>query len=80
MPHLTIKPADWTAEAWAEYQQCEAEAADIASQLQDRENAYEGGRITWDQYRNWEFDYGPLDGAEPDDYSTPGEISDQAPF
>ena len=46
-----------------EVQQLQAETADIQSQMQDRENAYERGDITSDEYQSWEFDYGPLDPA-----------------
>ena len=57
MPNNT---ENMTAAERAEYQQCEAEAADIASQIQAREHAYECGFITWHEYETWEFDYGPL--------------------
>ena len=59
----TQKPA-----ADPEVQQVQAETFDIQSQMQAREDAYERGDITWDEYQSWEFDYGPLD---PDAASEP---------
>lgn len=65
MPHLTEKPADWTAKEWADYQQCEDEHQDLMSQVQAREDSYERDEITDEEYRNWAFDYAPLSSEQP---------------
>lgn len=71
---------DWADQDQAEYRQCEAEAADIQSQIQDREHAYERGDITWAEYQSWEFDYGPLDVGAEHDLSESVETLDTPPF
>lgn len=70
MKHLT-KPDGWTDAEWAEYSACEADYQDLQSQMQDRENAYERDDITEEQYRNWEYDYGPRTGSDDADTVEP---------
>lgn len=48
-----------TAAELRDYRQCQAEHADIEAQLDARECAMERGDITIEEYRNWQFDYGP---------------------